>query len=176
MGAYVTIDLWDLNSTRKSLAKLGTLDRAIERAISDAIDEVMEWAYNRMLVEMSSFPTMNGTLLSSNLAQTLSKRRFTNGFEIEVSGEYGLYVEFGTGIVGKENPHPSKYDFGGEYGLSDYDSGGYGHVGWYYFDADGKRQWTKGMPARPFMYNTYLYIRRMMTRTVNKHINRVVNA
>lgn len=176
MGAYVTIDLWDLESTRKSLAKLGELDVLLEKAISNAIDEVMDKAYNRMLIEMASFPTMNGTLASSNLAQTLSKRRFHNGFEIEVSGEHALYVEFGTGIIGKENPHPSKDGFGGEYALSDYDSNGYGHAGWYYTDADGKRHWTKGMPARPFMYNTYLYVRRILTRTVNKHINKVVNA
>ena len=49
---------------------------------------------------------------------------------------WAKFVEFGTGIVGWE-----------------YDVNEHGESGWWYY-RDGKRHWTKGMPSRPFMYET----------------------
>ena len=67
---------------------------------------------------------------------------------IKAGAPYAVYVEFGTGIVGKSQPHPSPDDWR-------YDINGHGESGWWYFnDYTGHPQWTKGMPSRPFMYNT----------------------
>lgn len=61
---------------------------------------------------------------------------------------YAMYVEFGTGIEGKNSPHPKPANW-------TYDVNGHGEDGWYYFnDRDQRWHWTTGMPARPFMYNT----------------------
>ena len=63
---------------------------------------------------------------------------------------YAVYVEFGTGIIGQQSPHP----LSGELGYV-YDVNSHGENGWVYFnDRDGQYHWTTGMPSRPFMYNT----------------------
>ena len=55
---------------------------------------------------------------------------------------YAIYVEYGTGVRGGNNPHP----------LGD---GQYRDTGWYYYnEREGKVKWTLGMPSRPFMYST----------------------
>nr|DAL10102.1 MAG TPA_asm: tail component protein [Caudoviricetes sp.] len=61
---------------------------------------------------------------------------------------WAKFVEFGTGIVGKENPHPDIGIVGWKYDVNNH-----GEKGWFYF-RDGEWHWTKGMPSRPFMYET----------------------
>lgn len=75
---------------------------------------------------------------------------------IFTSVPYALFVEYGTGIVGERSPHPD----GGAIEW-DYDVHGHGDEGWvYYCDTDGfgRFRWTKGMAARPYMYNTYRWL------------------
>lgn len=62
--------------------------------------------------------------------------------------DWAKFVEFGTGIVGKQNPHPDTGIIGWKYDVNDH-----GEAGWFYY-LDGKWHWTKGMPSRPFMYET----------------------
>lgn len=79
---------------------------------------------------------------------------------------YAWFVEFGTGIVGAGSPHPEA----GTAGWS-YDTHGHGEDGWFYpwgksrkhkiriNPATGKQQpWTKGEPAKPFMYDSRQHI------------------
>ena len=90
-----------------------------------------------------------------------------------------MFAEFGTGIVGEQSPHPDP-------GSWVYDSRGHGEEGWWYptdnpypgqwsFEADDGNTiaWTRGQPASPFIHETYQYVRRIVTRTVNKHLRRI---
>ena len=75
---------------------------------------------------------------------------------IRAGAPYAIYVEFGTGIVGKQNPHPAPEGW-------KYDINEHGEKGWYYFnERDQKWHWTKGMVSRPFMYNTLLELQRQV--------------
>lgn len=91
---------------------------------------------------------MTGELLSSMNLE--AGDIITNGVEyfIYTDCEWADFVEFGTGVVGKSNPHPDT-------GLANwkYDTNEHGEDGWFYF-SDGAWHWTKGMPSRPFMYET----------------------
>ena len=59
------------------------------------------------------------------------------GLETDIGVSYALLVEYGTGIYGE-------------------DVNGHGIAGWNYFnERDGRWHHTVGMPARPFMHNTY---------------------
>ena len=82
---------------------------------------------------------------------------------------YAIFVEYGTGIVGAEGPkYPGKKADGYEYDYHDH-----GHSGWWYpaewgwwIPKEGKHAgelmaWTKGMPSRPFMYNTFRELERI---------------
>ena len=61
---------------------------------------------------------------------------------------YAVFVEYGTGVVGASNPHPAPDNWR-------YDVNSHGEKGWVYkSERDGKFHWTKGMPSRPFMYDT----------------------
>lgn len=63
---------------------------------------------------------------------------------------YAVYVEFGTGVVGSESPHPNFQESGWQYDVNNH-----GEMGWVFLDErDGTYHWTKGFESRPFMYNT----------------------
>ena len=67
---------------------------------------------------------------------------------IRAGAYYAAYVEFGTGVVGSQSPHPNPEGW-------QYDVNNHGDEGWvYYDDESGKFRWTKGFKSRPFMYNT----------------------
>jgi hypothetical protein len=83
---------------------------------------------------------------------------------VKVTSDHVAFVEFGTGVVGQNNPHKN-----GEY-LSkaawNYASGAKifttqdGRVGWIYPTDDGGFRFTEGMESRPFMYETSLELQR----------------
>lgn len=67
---------------------------------------------------------------------------------IRAGATYAVYVEFGTGVVGKGSPHPDPQGY-------QYDVNNHGYKGWIYYDEDsGEFRWTQGYKSRPFMYNT----------------------
>lgn len=72
--------------------------------------------------------------------------------------EWAPFVEFGTGIIGSDNPHPDT-------GLANwkYDVNEHGEYGWYYYK-EGEWHWTKGMPSRPFMYETGRDLRKIVPK------------
>lgn len=74
----------------------------------------------------------------------------TNGatYLIYTNCGWALFNEFGTGLKGKENPHPDPSIAGWKYDVHDY-----GAEGWYYYK-DGTWHWTQGIPSRPFMFET----------------------
>lgn len=75
---------------------------------------------------------------------------------------WGKFVEFGTGMVGKNNPHPDTSIVGWKYDVNEH-----GEYGWHYF-RDGAWHWTKGMPSRPFMYETAAELRQEIVKTAKE--------
>lgn len=73
---------------------------------------------------------------------------------IRVNAEYGMFVEFGTGIVGSQSPHPADGDYGWQYDIHHH-----GTAGWVYPADDGTFRRTRGQQSRPFMYETALRLR-----------------
>lgn len=100
-------------------------------------------------IKIMQFPAVyTGELLNS--IQSEPGAMISNGSQciIYTGCEWAPFVEFGTGIIGSGNPHPDP-------GLANwkYDVNEHGEAGWHYYK-DGKWNWTKGMPSRPFMYET----------------------
>lgn len=75
---------------------------------------------------------------------------------------WAKFVEFGVGIVGKNSPHPNTSIVGWKYDVNEH-----GEKGWFYF-RDGEWHWTKGMPSRPFMYETALELAQEITKTARE--------
>lgn len=75
---------------------------------------------------------------------------------IKTDVPYAVYVEFGTGVVGKCSSHPVADLQGWRYDVNNH-----GEKGWWYFnERDQKWHWTKGIESRPFMYNTVQILER----------------
>jgi hypothetical protein len=93
-----------------------------------------------------------GAVESGELLDSLKGSLYAedNRAVIFVDCGHAAYVEFGTGIVGASNPHPAM--------PWSYDVNNHGEQGWIYYDENGQR-WTKGMPSRPFMFNTSMELR-----------------
>lgn len=68
---------------------------------------------------------------------------------IQTTDEIDTYREFGTGIVGSENPHVA--DFLAKVGWR-YDVNEHGEKGWIYPKDDGTFGWTKGIPSEQKFY------------------------
>lgn len=75
---------------------------------------------------------------------------------------WAKFVEFGTGLIGKNSPHPDTSIVGWKYDVNDH-----GESGWYYFK-DGEWHWTKGMPSRPFMYETDMQLIQEVTKVAKE--------
>lgn len=85
---------------------------------------------------------------------------------IKAGAYYAIYVEFGTGVVGSQSPHPNPQGW-------QYDVNGHGDEGWvYYDDESGKFSWTRGFKSRPFMYNTARQLEKECKRIVEEVFGR----
>lgn len=101
---------------------------------------------------------------------------------IMVSGTEMLYFEYGTGIVGSQNPHPDPVNWV-------YDINDHGDKGWIYVPTESYHlnyatevyparngtiiARTRGMEASPFLYDTWLWGKRSVVNIIRKHINRL---
>lgn len=69
---------------------------------------------------------------------------------IRTNDEGETYAEFGTGIIGANNPHVAEYleKLGWKYDVNKH-----GEKGWIYIDKEGNKRWTKGIKAYKKFYN-----------------------
>ena len=178
----------DKNSIHKAI-------RELKDAFEESLD--MEKYINGLLEEAYTYATEH--LLDLSLYSNTDMTKVVNKLEIkkydpvtksgslilhggEGADNVGFFVEFGTGVVGLAHQHPESYKAG--WGYDDY---GHGEKGWWYPTTEGDlnpykwtdpegqlRAWTKGMPSRPFMYDTMLWLRQQ-TGEENININFVVN-
>lgn len=90
---------------------------------------------------------------------------------VVADSSHALYVELGTGVIGKANPYKGTLPEGVDW---QYASGktirqlADGRYGWFYKGKDGKWYFTEGMPSRPFMYNTANELRSIIVSTAKE--------
>lgn len=170
----------DINDTIKQLKSLSKSKKTISdkaiKTLSEKTLDVLKDYYNMGLYENShSEPTF-----------TLTKT--DKGYRISASSKDIVYEEFGTGDVGKANPHPEK----SKYNLNAYNSGktikkfdslsekqkylvkSFGISGgnvWFYKDTiTGKRVATRGIPAGKFMYNTDTWLKENYKKIIKEEV------
>lgn len=165
--------MYEINVTLKNLSKidkeLEDYADKLEKAIDDGMSEI-EVVVGKKMTEYAS----NYVLDESNLMKTSYLDKIGNTLEIGYNAEYAGFVEYGTGIVGQENPHPKPQAVASNGKIyAEYDGGEYGDNGWFYYDENKRLHWTKGMPSRPVMYKTYLYASRALANIIGKHIGRI---
>lgn len=94
----------------------------------------------------------SGELVNGIVSEYKSK---TSGV-VASTALHSAFCEFGTGVVGAGQPHPEPAP-GWQY-----DENEHGEKGWWYKNENGERRWTKGMPSRPYMYDTARMMRQQI--------------
>lgn len=168
----------DERKLKKILASDSFTKQGYDMAIEDALDNIQEKTLNRYDSYANQYG-LGGT-------QFISRRyvhRYDKYFEIGVNADEEIVeiVEYGTGIVGENSPHPE----GGNYDLQ-----GHGYKGWFFgynqlnmgnvsgdeFKNVGRGFYTRGQKSRPVNYLTFVYLRLIATRMTNNSIRRMINA
>lgn len=158
---------FDLDHIEKGIKQLKELERQI---VNDVIDEGLLEMADKISNHMSQ-ESQRYKLNESNLEKTKYVDLDEDYIEIGYGADYANYVEYGTGIMGENDPHPEPTmwdEFEG------YDLQNHGDNGWKYIGKDGRLHWTKGMPSRPIVYNTRKWANTQVTRVVRKHLRRVI--
>ena len=124
--------------------ELANIKQYILQALAQYTQERVKY-YISETVGKGGYPTTNALLDSISISQITNDmvRVYTNL-------AYAKFVEFGTGVKAKNNPHPSSNEFGWSY-----DTNAKGEMGWVYRSSDGNYYWTQGEEAHQFMYRAY---------------------
>lgn len=89
---------------------------------------------------------------------------------IKVDDEHAVFFEFGTGPVGAKKPHPKSAKYATTGWVTRADGKPMDTLyGWTPLGDDGNTFfYTEGQPAKPFMYETVLELRRVLPRIVKE--------
>lgn len=148
------LDIFD-GATAKLM--LNKLQSDINKAIADGIED----SVLKIIAKLNRLLDGYGV---SGLKSQVNYNIFYKGFEISVDGDVALFVEFGTGIVGSNNPHPVD--------PWQYDVNGHGEKGWRYQDDSGTWRITSGMKSRPYFNDLIEWIQSygIVARSINKRL------
>lgn len=166
----IKVNILDPKSIDKAIKQLDKYKQEVEQKTITLVQRLTDLGANLVrvkIVEMGAYDT--GELLSG--VEGYFSPVLNAGF-VRVTSDHVAFVEFGTGIVGQNNPHKN-----GEY-LS-LASWGYatgskifttkdGRVGWVYPTDDGGFRFTEGMSSRPFMYETALELERQYAKVAKE--------
>lgn len=166
----------DIDKTSKSFDPYEQVGNAIKRGIKNGQEELAK----RMVLKCKEYLAYYG-YIDDELSNSISYKLLRDGVVLSVNAKYAIYVEYGTGIVGSQNPHP-KID------RWFYDVKGHGNQGWWYqtdfaypnqlsfVDPDTGQlwAWTKGQTSKPFMYQTWLWASKSATQIIKKNIRKEI--
>jgi hypothetical protein len=150
--------------------------RRLEKMIEDALNyikfvrgknkrlwqlaEVAE-SYLRWLVPVDSGELVDSIELKPEY-ELHGRYNYLVSITITLNAPYAKFVEFGTGVIGQNNPHKEADNVGWDYDINDH-----GEKGWVYYNKKtGRFFWTKGEEPSAFLYKTFLMLESMIGSTV----------
>lgn len=156
---HINIDLTPA-SINRAIQEIATFKSQLLEGIMGLCERLLDEGVDVAKAQIMSMPAVDTGALMASIGHGAFDRNSGVGI-IYAGSYYAIFVEFGTGIVGAANSHPlaGQIDASvlGANGTvySEYDTNKHGTDGWFYRKiGESKYSWTKGMPARPFMYNT----------------------
>lgn len=144
----IKINVLSQSSIQDAIRQVEEYKKYINKKCEEFVERLAQEGVVVAQMQILSYPAVDtGELLNS--IDMKPGDAVTNGSQwiVYTDCPYAKYVEFGTGAVGQENPHPKPEGW-------EYDKNHHGDNGWFYPGDDGEWHWTKGMPARAFMYET----------------------
>lgn len=166
--SYKTWRTIEMTLDPKSIAQAVKEIEACQRQLRDALEalvrELAKQGAEVAKMQVASFDAVDsGELYGSIYGYYDPDSRI--GYVI-AGAPHAFYVEYGTGIIGAIEQHPLAKEAGWDYMVGDHiKQGPGGHIGWWYdksgdgvFSGSGDYHWTRGQPARPYMYNTFIWL------------------
>ena len=138
---------------QKKVDSLG--ENVTKRLTEDGVSQAKE-----MAMYMNAYDS--GELVGGIVAEYRDKKGY-----IHSTAPHSAFVEMGTGVVGAGSPNPNGTVPGWVYDVNEH-----GEKGWFYIGRDGKRHWTKGMPSRPYMYDTAQILKQSVQYVVEDELKK----
>lgn len=162
MRTTIKIDLNKKGGLEKGINELEAYKKRIEEKTKLLVQKLTDYGAEIVRIKIVNMGAYYSGELLSGVSGYYSPT-LNAGF-VKVTSDHVAFVEFGTGVRGLVDSHPSgellakaawKYGSGGTiFATKD------GIAGWYFPMDDGTWRFTEGMESRPFMYETALELHR----------------
>lgn len=156
---------------------IANYDKYADTILEEICQNIVQEAQERLL--FSGYDV--DRLVNNIVYQKYGENKYRVGIKNNEDKDIMYFLEFGTGIVGRENKHPKANDIGWQYvvhpekmvenkysiginALGEY----VGYTGWYYYDEDGNKQFTSGLKPIRYFYDT------IKKENIDKIVNRVL--
>lgn len=146
------------NSIQKAIDELANYKKELERKCNRVAELLAQRGVKDAKVNIQSLDAIfTGELINSIHVE---KGKESGVFYVVADSEHAVFVEFGTGYVGADNPYPFDLPSGYNYktGKQLLANARKGIYGWVYQGKDGNFYFTEGMESRPFMHNTLVQL------------------
>ncbi len=141
---------------------LGMLD-GLEDELLLAAMKGLEKGLKRTVAEAKALCQVDTGGLRNSIQSHVSRQGDKIDGTVSATGEHAVYVEMGTGPVGEVN----------HAGISPNAKPTYSPKGWTYFHPKQKQFfYSRGQPARPYMYPAYKLTKRQIIEDVKAAINK----
>jgi hypothetical protein len=162
----------DMNNLSRSITQWRHLEIAYDKGVRKGIEEVADRLKDKIIFNLGKYGLAN-----SEIAHSISVVDNGKGISVIIGSDYAIYVEYGTGVVGKTGKQHPKLKLGWVY-----DEGDNGERGWFYpttqSDPNPNKHtykgqlygWTKGEESRPFLYDSWRWARASFTQIISKNV------
>ena len=157
MARKITMSL-STDSIQKAIDELNKYSDELTYKARLLAEKLAEQGVEIARVQISDLNAVfRGELLASINASYVGSMPSGGIWAVVSDSDHAVFVEFGTGIIGKNSPYTGKLPDGVSW---QYASGktirqlSDGRYGWFYPGKNGKWYFTEGMPSRPFMLMT----------------------
>lgn len=146
------IDIWlNSNSINEAIKKLNKFKKNLSQIENEFCYESCKWLQEKanMNLDNSTLGFNTSDIRNSWNIEKVSIGSFTN-YRLYNVDNISVYAEFGTGLVGGTNPHPSSMNANYEY-----DTNGHGEKGWTFYNEEQGLMLTGfcGYVGKLFLYN-----------------------
>lgn len=145
-------------SVQQAIRDLEQVRIGLPRAMDNARLQLAQMGRERAEMFLA---TSDGT---STLKGSMKVSHGTDYTSLYTDTPWAVYVEYGTGIVGKASPHPVPETAGWVYDINDH-----GVDGWWYKIGKGVF-WTQGQIGSAFLYTTGQWLTTQAVKVVRSNI------
>lgn len=154
-----------VSSLDKLLSELREYQKKIEQAPARIVENLADFGENQIQRGIQSIIDRDGNYLAKAGSYV-----FGGAGLAYMEGDQAAYLEYGTGVVGKNSPHPQANEAGWQYNTGKTINPKTGD--WSYWDSvKGKYIHTKGIPAQMPVFNAALEMRKQVVKAAKEALN-----